>query len=88
MDLLVGNLEEVFEQAEFVEEFEGGGMDGVSAEVAEEVFMLFEHDDADAGAREQIAGHDAGGASADDAAGCVGRFRHGALIACFPLNSG
>ena len=64
-------LEEAVEQAELVEELEGGGMDGVAAEVAEEVGVLFEHGDGDAGAGEEIAEHDAGRASANDAAGGV-----------------
>ena len=61
--------EEFFEEAELVEELEGGGMDGVAAEVAEEVCVLFEDGDVDALAGEEEAEHDAGGASADDAAG-------------------
>ena len=68
-DLLVRECEELVEEAELVEELERGGMDGVAAEVAEEVFVLFEHGDVDAGAGEEEAEHDAGGASADDAAG-------------------
>jgi hypothetical protein len=38
-----------------VEEFEGGGMDGVAAEVAKEVGVLFEDGDRDAGAGEEEA---------------------------------
>ncbi len=41
----MGQGEEFFEEAEFVEEFEGGRMDGVAAEVAEEVFVFFEDGD-------------------------------------------
>ena len=52
-----------------MEELEGGGVDGVAAEVAEEVGVLFEDGDVDAGAGEEEAEHDAGGAAADDAAG-------------------
>ncbi len=44
-------------------------MDGVAAEVAEEVGVLFEDGDGDAGAGEEEAEHDAGRASADDADG-------------------
>jgi hypothetical protein len=47
-------------------------MDGVAAEVAEEVFVFFEDGDGDALTREKEAEHDAGRASADDAAGgCI-----------------
>ena len=68
-DLGVGELEKAVEEAEFVEELEGGGMDGVAAEVAEEVGVLFEDGDGDAGAGEQVAEHHACRTSADDAAG-------------------
>jgi hypothetical protein len=68
-DFGVGELEEAVEQAELVEELEGGGVDGVAAEVAEEVGVFFEDGDGDAGAGEEVGEHDAGGASADDADG-------------------
>ena len=42
-------VEEFVEEAEFVEEFERGGVDGVAAEVAEEVLVFFEDGDGDAG---------------------------------------
>jgi hypothetical protein len=63
--------EEAIKQAELVEELEGGGVDGVAAEVAEEVGVLLEDGDFNAGAGEQEAEHDSGRASADDAAGGV-----------------
>ena len=44
-------------------------MDGVAAEVAEEVFVFFEDSDGDTVAGQQETEHDTGGASADDAAG-------------------
>ena len=44
-------------------------MDGVAAEVAEEVLVFFEDGDGDTLAGEEETEHDAGGASADDAAG-------------------
>jgi len=65
----VGDGEKFLEKAEFAEEFESGGMDGVAAEVAEEVLVLFEDGDGDALAGEKETQHDTGGASADDAAG-------------------
>ena len=68
-DLSMGNAEEFFEEAKFVEEFECGGMDGVAAEVAEKVCMFLEDGDGDALAGEEKAEHDACRASADDAAG-------------------
>jgi hypothetical protein len=68
-DLRVRECEEFFKEAELVEEFEGGGVDGVAAEVAKEVFVFFEDGDGDTGSGEEEAEHDAGWASADDAAG-------------------
>ena len=47
--------EELFEEAELVEEFERGGVDGVAAEVAEEVFVFLEDCNLDAGAGEEEA---------------------------------
>src|SRR4051812_15556784 len=44
-------------------------MDRVAAEVAQEVGMLFQHDDVDAGAPQQKAEHHAGRTTAHDAAG-------------------
>src|SRR5262249_28051752 len=69
LDLLVRLLEELVQQAELAENVHGGWMDGVAAEVAEEVGVLLQHDDVDAGARQQEAGHHAGRAAAGDHAG-------------------
>jgi len=52
-------------------------MDGVAAEVSEEVFVLFEHGDVVAVAGEEIGEHHASGASAYDAAGGLERWRGG-----------
>jgi hypothetical protein len=85
LNLLMGQLEEFLEQAQLMEDFEGGGVDGVAAEVAEEVLMLFEDGDGDALARKEIAEEDTGGATADDAAGCLDNGgRHGGddLLIC------
>ncbi len=60
-----------------MEELEGGGVNGVAAEVAEEVYVFFEDGDFDAGTGEEEAEHDSGGAAADDAAGGVDRLRCG-----------
>ena len=48
--LLVRALEEFFEKAEFVHQLKSGWVDGVAAEVAEEVGVFFEDEDVDAGA--------------------------------------
>src|SRR5262252_2454585 len=63
---LVRQLEELVEQTELAHHVEGRGMDGVAAEVAQEVAVLLEHDDVDARAREQEAEHEPAGPAADD----------------------
>ena len=68
--LLMRQLEELVEQAELVHDLERRGMDGVAAEVAQEIGVLLEHHHLDAGAGEQIAQHHAGGPAAGDAAAC------------------
>ena len=59
-------LQEAFEQPELVEDLHRRGMDGVAAEIAEEVGVLFEDADLAAGAGEQQAGHHSRGPAADD----------------------
>ena len=68
--LLMRPLEEVVEQPELIHDLERRGMDGVAAEVAEEIGVLLQHDDLDAGAGEQEAEHHAGRSAAGDATAC------------------
>jgi len=68
-DLGVGKLEELLEEVEFIEDLESGGVDGVTAKVAEEVCVFFEDGDGNALAREKEAEHNSCRASADNAAG-------------------
>ena len=56
-----GKREEGVEQAELADDLEGGRVDGVAAEIAQEIGMLLEHDHVDAGAREQEAEHEPAG---------------------------
>ena len=58
--LLVRQLEEFVEQAQLVHHLERRGVDGVAAKVAQEVRVLLQDDDVDAGARQQEAEHHAG----------------------------
>jgi hypothetical protein len=53
-------MEESIGQTQVIEDLEGGWMDRVPAKVAEEVSVLFEHHDRNAGASEQQAQHRAG----------------------------
>jgi len=65
-ELLMGDAEEIVEEAKFVDELEGGGMNGVAAEIAEEVGVFFEDEDIDAGAGEEEGEDHACGAAAGD----------------------
>ena len=65
---LVRQLQEFVEQAELVHHVQRRGMDGVAAEVAQEVAVLLQHDGPHAGARQQEAQHHAGRPAAHDAA--------------------
>jgi hypothetical protein len=84
--LLMRDAQEMLEEAEFVHEFEGGWVDGVAAEIAEEVGVFFEDEDFDASAGEEETEHHAGGAASCDAAGGLrgskgGNFgRHGSNL--------
>ena len=76
--LLVRQLEERLEQAKLVHHLQRRGVDRVAAEIAQEVRVLLQNDDIDAGAREQKAEHHAGGpAPGDDAVRGDGLHRHG-----------
>ena len=75
---LVRQLQEVVEQAEFVHHVQGRGMDGVAAEVAQEVAVLLQHDAPDAAARQQKAQHHAGRPATHDAA-LGGERRHSSI---------
>ncbi len=62
-------FEEIVDQAELIHELERRRMDGVAAEIAQEIAMLLQHHDRNAGPRQQKAKHHSGGAAAGDAAG-------------------
>ena len=63
-------------------------MNGVAAEVAEEVFVFFEDGDVVAVAGEEIAEHHAGGASTYDAAAGFGERRCGVRHRCDEVSKG
>ena len=64
---LVRQFQELVQQAQLVHELQCGGMDGVAAEIAQEVGVLLQHDHVDAGAREQKAEHEPARPAADHA---------------------
>ena len=64
--LLMLNLQKRVEQAKLPHDAEGSAMNGVAAEVAVKVLVLFEHDDIDSLTRKQESEHDAGRSSSDN----------------------
>ena len=67
-DLLMRQLQELVDQAELEHQFERRRMNRVAAEIAEEIGVLLQHHDMNAGARQQKSEHHPGGAAAGDAA--------------------
>ena len=64
---LMRQFEEFFQQPKLAHELQRRWMDGVAAEVAQEIGVLFQHDHIDPGAREQEAEHHPARAAADNA---------------------
>src|SRR4051812_40396248 len=60
-NLLVRQFQEFLEEAKLMHKLQGGGMDGITAEIAIEIGVLFKHGNLHAGASEQIAGHHSSG---------------------------
>jgi|SRR5215469_6753102 len=79
-DFLVGALEEVVENAEFVHELERGGMYCVAAKIAKKIGVFFENENVDAHAGEKETQHHARGAASGDAAAGGECLVHGAVI--------
>ncbi len=67
-DFLMRQLQELIDQAQFEHQLERRRMNRVAAEIAEEIGVLLQHHDLNAGARQQKSEHHAGGAAAGDAA--------------------
>src|ERR1700730_13818766 len=67
----VGNFLEFVRQANLVEDFEGGRMNGVAAEFAVEVPVHLQQRDGNAASREEQRQHRARGTAADDTAGSL-----------------
>src|SRR5207237_10759299 len=71
---LMRQFQEAVDQPELVHHLQRGGMHGVAAKIAEEIRMLLQHHDVDAGASEQVTEHHARGPTADDTAAHLHRF--------------
>jgi hypothetical protein len=61
-------LQELVDQAQFNHQLEGRGMNRVASEIAEEISVLLQHHDLNAGARQQESQHHSSGTTAGDAA--------------------
>ncbi len=68
VNLLMRQLEKLVEQSQLVHHLEGRGMNGIAAKIAQEIAVLFQHQDFNTGTRQQIAQHHAGRSAAGDAA--------------------
>ena len=73
--LAVGQDEQLLEPAQLGQQLERRRVDGVALEVAQEVGVLLQDDDVDAGPGQQHAEHHPGRAAAGDAAGDLHRRR-------------
>ena len=73
IDLLVRQAQELVEKSQFLHDVERRGMDRVAAKVAQEIGVLLEHHDVDAGARQQKSQHHPRRPAAGDAATCGNR---------------
>jgi hypothetical protein len=71
---LVRAREQLLEQAELTHDVEGRWVNGVAAKVAQEVCVLFEHDDIDSAPGQQQTEHHACRSTACDAALCRDTF--------------
>ena len=74
--LLMLNLQKRVKQIKLPHDAEGSAMNGVAAEVAVKVLVLFEHDDIDSLAREEESEHDTGRSSSDNTYRGVKSFGH------------
>ncbi len=66
-NLLVRQLQELFENAELVEDFQRRRVNGVAAKIPEKIRVLLEHRDADTRTCEQKPKHHPGGSATNNA---------------------
>jgi hypothetical protein len=79
--LLMRQRQELGQEAELMHQLERRGMNGVAAEIAEEIRVLLQHDHVHSGARQQEAEHHAGRPAAGDAAARPGSFARSRAVA-------
>jgi hypothetical protein len=66
--LLMRQSVEALQQIQLIENLQGGGVDGVTAKVAEEVRVLLQHDNGNPRSRQKQTQHRSGRSATDDAA--------------------
>src|SRR5262245_21556148 len=74
-NLLMRQLEKFFEQSQLAHHLERRGVDRIATKITQEIAVLFQHQNFDARARQEIAQHHTGRAAAGDAA-AHGYFLH------------
>src|SRR5205085_7391339 len=67
------------QQSKLVHHFKGRGMDGIAAEITQEIPMLLKHKNRHTRARQQEAKHHPGGTTAGDTAGSFDLTHRGSL---------
>ncbi len=67
LDLAMRQAQERLEQSQFLHQVQRRGMDGVAAEIAQEIRVFLQYDHIDAGAGQEVGQHHAGRPAADDA---------------------
>src|SRR6202158_513156 len=75
-NLLMGELQKIVQNAKFMHYLKCGRMDGVTAEIAQEIRVFFEHIHIDAPSGKEITQHHAGGPSPGDATARLYRLIH------------
>jgi hypothetical protein len=85
--LLVRKLKKSVEQPQFIHHLHGRGVNGIAAEITQEVGVFLEHRDRTPGTGQQQSEHQAGGTSANNAAveRVIGQHREHHARSCFLL---
>jgi hypothetical protein len=81
-DFLMRTLQKLVQNPEFVHDFEGRGVNGVSAKITQEVGVFFEHHNIHAGPGKKESQHDAGRTTSGDATTGLDRVIHADHLDC------
>src|ERR1700683_2393374 len=78
--LVMRQFQKLPEKSQLVHHLQRRGVDGVSAKIAQKIFVLFQHHDVDTGASEQKSQHHARRPTAGDAAACMDLLQTGGAL--------